>query len=159
MTLLAKYDELVQQSLDRPGEDIRDAVISLITKTHFLLLKVNFEFFLNRMAHCVWDAHFEHLVHAKKLPSEKAKLEEFAAAVSDGTAKEFILSRVIPTNGLYGWKPSSNSGPPPGNILVENGPTPSASPVSWYTSLVSSCKEVQDGQGGRVRTHPPGTRR
>src|SRR6266852_5114245 len=36
-------------------------------------------------------------------------------------------------------------------ILVENGPPPlPRPPVSWYT--MTSCKEVKDGQGGRVRT-------
>jgi len=100
MTLLARYDSLVQQSLDQPGEDVRDDLLALITKTHFLLLKVNFEFFLNRLTHAVWDCHFRELIQRKKLLSERFRLEEFATAVLHEAAKEYVLDKVVPTHGL-----------------------------------------------------------
>jgi hypothetical protein len=95
-------ERLIQESLGGSDGNVGEAVASIITKTHFLLLKVEFEFFLNRMLHCVWDHHFSALLGQArpKLLSETHKLAEFARAVSRGDAKGYVLRKVIPAHGL-----------------------------------------------------------
>lgn len=102
-TDLTSYYPLVEQAVGMPDRDICDQLLCVINKTHFLLLKVHFEFFLSQIVHCVWDYHFDKLVEKKASPlarTEQHTLEPFARAVSKGNPKEYILRRIIPTHGL-----------------------------------------------------------
>jgi hypothetical protein len=97
-------EELVREALGGAAGDVEAAVASTVTRTHFLLLKVEFELFLNRMAHCVWDHHFPAMLRqAKGKPlSQTYKLAEFAHAAARGDAKAFVLRKVVPAHGLGG---------------------------------------------------------
>jgi hypothetical protein len=77
---LAANRQLVDEALGGTSPDPLDALRSVITRTHFLLLKVEFEFFLVRMAHCVWEHHL-------------------VAQAPDGW-KGHVLQKVVPSHGL-----------------------------------------------------------
>jgi hypothetical protein len=94
--------KLVLESLGDAYRNQPADLDAVITKTNFLVLKIEFEFFLKRMTYCLWDYHFEMLIRQGKVRglSGKHTLKEFAGAIATGRGKEFILHRLIPQHGL-----------------------------------------------------------
>lgn len=100
--VISANQKLVDESLGgKYSNEVAD-LEAVITKTHFLLLKVEFEFFLKRITYCLWDHHFEALLQRGKARalSDRHTLEEFAGAVARGEAKEYVLRRLVPHHGL-----------------------------------------------------------
>jgi hypothetical protein len=95
-------ERLILEARGGSAGDVGDTVASIITRSHFLLLKVEFEFFFSRLLHCVWDHHFTALLRQArpKLLAEAHKLAEFARAVARDDAKGFVLRKLIPRHGL-----------------------------------------------------------
>jgi hypothetical protein len=99
---LSDYAELANLSKDHLSDNLHLDLTTLVIQTNFLSLKVNFEFFLNRLVFSIWDCHFNTLIRKRKVRvlSKTHRLAEFASAVVIGRAKEYVLSRVVPTHGL-----------------------------------------------------------
>jgi hypothetical protein len=99
----ARYEPLLSESLEaHEREAPRQKLIKVVVESHFLALKVNFEFFLNRMLYCLWSSQFEQLASRRtRGPLAKAvALRDFALALSGAGGKEFVIGRVVPTHGL-----------------------------------------------------------
>ncbi len=101
----ARYELLLSESLDaqeREAPLLRQKLVKVVVEGHFLALKVNFEFFLNRMLYCLWSSQFDQL--ARRLsrgPLAKAvPLRDFAQALSGEGGKEFVIANVVPAHGL-----------------------------------------------------------
>lgn len=101
-TVISDNKKLVDEALGDADSNRLVAIEAVIAKTHFLLLKVEFEFFLKRIIYSLWDQYFEALLQQRKVRglSGKHTLKEFARAVACGQAKEFVLHRLIPHHGL-----------------------------------------------------------
>jgi hypothetical protein len=73
--VLVQHKKLVEQSLDEGHPDPVTALKAAINKTHFLLLKVEFEHFLKRMAHTAVNQHFPALRRQGKLTAAATESE------------------------------------------------------------------------------------
>jgi hypothetical protein len=95
-------EALARESLGGEKAMEREKLVALVTKTSFLLLKVEFEFFLARMARCVWESFFLALIHDKKQKAltDKHELREFAHAAARGSATEYVVRKMVPSHGL-----------------------------------------------------------
>jgi hypothetical protein len=138
-TALSKYNALIDCSVSDHTPDVQTAVTSVITKTHFLLLKVNFEYYLNRLVYCVWDRYFTQLVHQQKnrLLSKEYQLREFARAVAEERAKEYVTNKVIPRHGLMLLRDALEKSTGIALEKVLNGRQP------WYWCQIHSAFEVR----------------
>src|SRR5208282_3593560 len=98
--------EDVDKCRDSPSQHLKPELASLAVKTHFLLLKVNFEFFLNRVIYWACDLHFAHLVNEKgfrKLLTDFKKtlaIQDFVTEIAQNSGKEYVLDKVVPPQGL-----------------------------------------------------------
>lgn len=101
---VVRYEPLVSQALnawDQRPPRLQQKLFEVLVESHFLTLKANFEYFLNRLLYCLWWWQFEKLVHrGGKLLAEKVSLRDLAKAVTGQGAKEFVIGKVIPTHGL-----------------------------------------------------------
>jgi hypothetical protein len=100
-----RYGPLICEALEVQERDpnrLRQKLVEVVIESHFLTLKVNFEYFLNRMLYCLWSSQFEQLVRRKtKGPLTKAvPLRDFAQALSGQGGKEFVIGNIIPAHGL-----------------------------------------------------------
>jgi hypothetical protein len=102
---ISQYQSLIIESLD-PSDRIRSKfdrkLITVIVESHFLTLKVNFEFFLNRMLYCLWYFQFDKLAYRKKKGwlADSSPLREFAQSLSLGDGKEYIIGKIVCGFGL-----------------------------------------------------------
>lgn len=104
---VACYAPLVAESIETTeanASQVRRKLEKIIVQSHFLNLKVNFEFFLNRILHCLWSHQFEQLVRQTRNPllKEEVPLRDVALALSaaGGGGKEFIIDTIVPAHGL-----------------------------------------------------------
>jgi hypothetical protein len=102
---LEEYKRLLDEALQGiQGSDLsllRERLIKVVFKSHFLNLKVNFEYFLNRMLYCIWSSQFERLAHQKGMKfGARVTLREFSQALSGQGGNECIIGRVVPSHGL-----------------------------------------------------------
>lgn len=105
---IEKYGHLISESLegDEQGEHafpgLRQKLVKTVVESHFLTLKVNFEFFLSRMLHCLWFYYFDELVRSEKKGrlTQSFTLREFALALSRQGGKEYVIDRIVPAHGL-----------------------------------------------------------
>jgi hypothetical protein len=102
---VARYESLLCEALEvheREAPQLRQKLVRVIVESHFLTLKVNFEYFLNRMLYCLWSWQFEQLVRRKPKGSltKAVPLRDFAQALSDQGGKEFVIGKVVPAHGL-----------------------------------------------------------
>jgi hypothetical protein len=98
----ARYEPLLSESLEPEERDApRQKLVKVVVESQFLALKVNFEFFLNRMLYCLWSSQFEQLARRTRGPLAKAvPLRDFALSLSGEGGKEFVIGRVVPAHGL-----------------------------------------------------------
>jgi len=78
-------------------------------KALLLLLKIEFEIFLNRMLANVWDHFYDHAisVNLKVLQKEKVSLAEVSAGTD--AVRELVRRKLIPTQGLKAFVAKFNS--------------------------------------------------
>ena len=101
----AHYEPLLRESLDAQELEaprLREMLVKVIIESHFLTLKVNFEYFLNRMLYCLWSSQLDQLAQGKTRDALKQRvpLHDFAQALSGQGGREFVISAVIPAHGL-----------------------------------------------------------
>jgi hypothetical protein len=101
----AQYGSLLCEALEaqeREPPRLRQKLVEVVVESHFLTLKVNFEYFLNRMLYCLWSSQFEQLARRKTRGSltKAVTLRDFAQALSGQGGKEFVIGKVIPVYGL-----------------------------------------------------------
>jgi hypothetical protein len=102
----AQFAPLLQEALkpqDRELPRLHEKLVKIIVESHFLTLKVNFEYFLNRMLYCLWSWQFEQL--ARRSPT-KLSLRDVVQALSDDGARERLVDSLIPAHGLERLKDS-----------------------------------------------------
>jgi hypothetical protein len=81
-------------------------MVSIAIKTHFLLLKVNVEYFLSRIIHSACEEHFNQLVQNQGFVAlfkdirKDIEIPEFMAVIAKGNVKEYVLSKLVPPQGL-----------------------------------------------------------
>jgi hypothetical protein len=138
-TALSDYEELLACSVDNHALDLDCALTSVVTNTHFLLLKVYYEYYLNRLVYSVWDRYFLELTHQQKsrLLSEEYELREFARAVAHNAGREYVLGKVIPRHGLRRLRDAlkHSTGIELEKVLNREKP--------WYWSQIHSAFEVR----------------
>jgi hypothetical protein len=88
---------------DRKEPRLSEKLVRIIVESHFLTLKVNFEYFLNRMLYCLWWWQFEQLAHRSRV---KVPLRYGAHMLSNEEARERVIDSVIPRHGLGSLKDS-----------------------------------------------------
>jgi len=105
-THLSQYKDDADKCRDSPSQHLQPELASLAVKTHFLLLKVNFELFLNRIIYWACDRHFGHLVQSKGFASlldafkKTLDIEDFVNQIAHNTGKEYVLETMVPAQGL-----------------------------------------------------------
>jgi hypothetical protein len=105
-TNLREYREEAEKCGLTPTNILASDMISIAIKTHFLLLKVNFEFFLNHIIYSACDQLFDHLVKRKGFVSlfkdirKDIEMADLLAVIATGNVKEYVLSKVVPQQGL-----------------------------------------------------------
>jgi hypothetical protein len=97
----AQYERSLREALEpqerEPSSPLREKLIKVVVESHFLNLKVNFEYFLSRMLYCLWSSHFEQLTRRSKKP---VPLRNSAQALSGQGGRELVIDKVIPRHGL-----------------------------------------------------------
>jgi hypothetical protein len=82
---------------DREQPRLHEKLVKIIVESHFLTLKANFEYFLNRMLYCLWSRQFEQLAYRSRT---KVVLRDVSRALSDTAARERVIDSLIPAHGL-----------------------------------------------------------
>jgi hypothetical protein len=100
-----QYTQLICEALeaqDREAPRLQQKLVEVVVESHFLTLKVNFEYFLNRMLYCLWSSQFEQLARrvARGALAKAVRLRDFAQALSGQGGKEFVIASVVAAHGL-----------------------------------------------------------
>jgi hypothetical protein len=108
-------DEAEQCGLSPTNVFVTD-MASIAIKTHFLLLKVNFEYYLNRIILCACDRHFGRLVHNAgfiglvKEVRKDLDIGDLISAIAREEVKDYVLTKVVPPQGLDRFEAILNNG-------------------------------------------------
>jgi hypothetical protein len=102
---ITQYEALIREALEPPERELprlRRKLVTVIVESHFLTLKVNFEYFFNRMLYCLWFHQFDALAQRQEKGwlKERVPLREVALSLSRRRGKEFIIDQVVPRHGL-----------------------------------------------------------
>jgi hypothetical protein len=101
-----EFVELIHASFDEDGQDRYEAEVrSGLSKLHLLSLKANFELFLNRVLSTVLKFQWPNLSSVILRDAHEISVRELAASFahatdSSGEVQEFIIDRIVPSNGL-----------------------------------------------------------
>ena len=107
--------ELIQKFVDDADSELSDRLVLALRETHFLALKVNFEFFLYRLVTCNWAYRFEKIANSKtgRWRKNEVQLVDLAKSAPLGCdAREFVIERAVVSQGLYGH---------PGIMVIRRG--------------------------------------
>jgi hypothetical protein len=100
----AQIGALLKESLNDQGTGLpyqHEKLVRIVAESHFLTLKANFEYFLNRILFCLWSWRFESLARRSR---KKVALQDAIAALADEGTRERIIDNLIPAHGLDEFK-------------------------------------------------------